>query len=430
MKKIIALFLTIALCVSIAACGNSSQSNGTDSSASASGDTSAKGKKPSDLKQFTIGVAEGLANDETVIRRQYYEKYIAPKYNVKFIFSEMLKDASAELSFIENCADSGADAIIDFKGANPSQMAQICKKANMKYILNFPKEGSAQSTYQENLSNFLGGFAANQPDTGRMFGEYLKKHASKDGKEGFLISSAIASSGNEQHIQITEAALNALKELYGLNYKKSVKELAIVDAPTQAENDKGINIFVYPGSSTKDSWLPGVSAALQTGKYGFFISAGQSYTSTSVVVDEVERSFNKDIKVVSVASLGKSLTTAFNSKDKFGNASINLATVKSVSIVSAGLFAMVYNGLTGFDKNMKQADGSSSSLSFKMWSVENAEQLAIMNNWDSTETGKWIADFDFIDSLLGLYHSDITAETFQKNVDSCDYESTLKKLGK
>ncbi len=430
MKKIVALFLAIALCVSIAACGSSSQSSGTAADTTGGTTAAAGNKKPSDFKKFTIGIAEGLANDETVIRRAYLEKYIAPKYNVKFIFSELLKDASAELSFIENCADSGADAIIDFKGANPTQMSQVCKDAGMKYIVNYPKEGSAQSLFKENPDNFLGGFSANQPDTGRMFGDYLKKNASKDGKEGFLISSAIASSGNEQHIQITEAALNALKEIYGLNYKKDVKQLAVVDAPTEATNDKGINIFVYPGSNTKDSWLPGISAVLQTGKYGFLISAGQSYTSSSVVVDEVERSFNKDIKVISVASLGKSLTTAFNTKDKFGNASINLGTVKSVSMVSAGLFAMAYNGLTGYDKNMKQSDGTSSSFSFKMWGVESADQLSIMNNWDSVDTGKWIADYDLIDSLLGIYHADLNADTFQKNVDSYTYESTLKKLGK
>ncbi|MFR8706512.1 MAG: hypothetical protein ACLVFC_06985 [Subdoligranulum sp.] len=44
------------------------------------------------------------------------------------------------------------------------------------------------------------------------------------------------------------------------------------------------------------------------------------------MVDEVEKSFGIDIKVASVGALGQTLTTAFNTKDPFGNPSIDLAT--------------------------------------------------------------------------------------------------------
>ena len=392
------------------------------------GKTDSGKKKPSEQKQFIIGIAEGQANDETVIRRQYLEKYIAPKYNVKFIFSEMLKDANAVLSFIENCRDSGANAIIDYKIANTSQMAQVCKEFGMLYVINIGRSKATDDTYKMNLDNFLGGVAADQPDTGRLFGEYLKKHASKNGSEGFIIASSIASSGNDQHMQITKAALIALKDMYGFKYQKDIDSLVIVDAPTLAVNDKNINIYIYPGSPNKDAWLPGVSALLQTGKYGFLVSAGQSYTATSVVVDEVEKSFNKDITVMSVGALGSSLTQAFKTKDKFGNASLNLATVKSVSLVSGGLFALVYNGLTGYGKNMKLPDGNSASFTFRMWGVETADQLSIMNNWDNTASGKWIADYEFIDGLLGVNNPAMTAAEFQKQIDNCTFESTLKKL--
>lgn len=60
-------------------------------------------------KQFVIGVAEAQANDEVSTRRAYFENFIAPTYNVKFIFSEVLKDDAAVKTFIENCIDSGVE---------------------------------------------------------------------------------------------------------------------------------------------------------------------------------------------------------------------------------------------------------------------------------------------------------------------------------
>ena len=74
------------------------------------------------------------ANDEVTTRRAYFENFIAPTYNVKFIFSEVLKDDAAVKTFIENCIDSGADAIIDFK-SNSAQMARLCEENDVIYTV-------------------------------------------------------------------------------------------------------------------------------------------------------------------------------------------------------------------------------------------------------------------------------------------------------
>ena len=84
-------------------------------------------KTPQDFKKFKIGVCEPQAIDEVVIRRDYYENYLASRYNVEFVFSEQCKDTDDELTFIEGCADAGCDAIISYRSVDANQMAQVCE---------------------------------------------------------------------------------------------------------------------------------------------------------------------------------------------------------------------------------------------------------------------------------------------------------------
>ena len=102
----------------LTACGSSASSTAASTAASTGSNstaasTASDSAAPAATKQYVIGIAEAQANDEVTTRRAYLEDFIAPTYNVKFIFSETLKDDAATKTFIENCIDSGADAIID-----------------------------------------------------------------------------------------------------------------------------------------------------------------------------------------------------------------------------------------------------------------------------------------------------------------------------
>ena len=117
-KRALALALVLSMTFGLTACGNgnstSQGSNGgnttTAQADSGSGETAApsqagaagEAKTPQDFKKFKIGVMESQSNDSTVLRRNYYENYIAPRYNVEFVFSEQVKSAEDEMNFIEN----------------------------------------------------------------------------------------------------------------------------------------------------------------------------------------------------------------------------------------------------------------------------------------------------------------------------------------
>jgi len=440
MKKIITLLLVITMSLSLVACaGNeaSNESNGTSDTNSESSiassepssepSSTAAAKTPQDFKTFKIGVCEAMANDESVIRRDYYENYIAPKYNVQFVFSEQCKSDEDEQNFIANSIDAGCDAIITYRGNNIVQMLPYCDERGVYYSGNFAS--ALPADFDPNAYEYwCGKFEPDQNSVAANFANWLSASASEDGNEGFLICSALAFQKNPQHLPCTITILNTLKDRYGLTYNDTVENIALTDAPLAVENDKGINIYIYPGSPMiSDTWLPGVTALLQTGKYGAVMHMGQYYTNTAVVVDEVEQSFNKDIKVASVAAMSETLTNAFNAKDKFGNPSLNMANIKPVSLISSEGFVRVYNALTGYNAANIATDGKIHSLQVNFLSAVSLEEINAFSKFDVAGGSDWIGADSVINQVLCIYNETLTAADIQEVYSSIGTDEILNR---
>lgn len=422
-KTTIRSALAVLLAAStLTACGGSAASSAPASAAASSTATAP-------AKQYTIGIAEAQANDETTVRRAYLENYIDPAYNVKFIFSEVLKDDAATKTFIENCADAGADAIIDFKSMS-GQMCQICADNDMVYAIS--DNYIAHPEFLEtDYPNFAGAVGSNNAELGSLFGTWLKDNVEADGTEGYLIATGIASSGNQQHIEIGQGILNGIADKYGLTFEQDIADLVTVAETTNAANDNGILVTLYPGSPNKESWLPGVSALIQTGQYNTFLSAGQTYNQSATVVDEVEKSFGINIKVASVGALGTTLETAFNTKDSSGNSSVDLVAIKTVSTQTAAMFAATYNALvSGAEcRACRGEDGLPVYFTFNFIPITSAEQLTEMSGWDAKETGNWIANKDFVDQMLVTVNPDVTSDDINAIMQSLSYEKIKEMMG-
>ena len=416
-KRLTAVLLCAAMVLGLTACSGkeSSVETAAQTTAPATEASLAEGgaKTPQDFKKFKIGVCEPQAIDEVVIRRDYYENYLASRYNVEFVFSEQCKDTDDELTFIEGCADAGCDAIISYRSVDANQMAQVCEEYGMQYVINTARIPEVDGAFEGGYETFQGSFGADNEHVGQLFRDWLSSNASDDGSETAI------------------AALPALQSKYNLTFEDTVENLAKTSAPIEVANDKGINIYIYPGSpSGMEGWLEGVSAALQTGKYGVLIHSGQSYAQTAVVVDEVEKNFDKDIKVASIASMSESLINAFNTQDKFGNSSLNMASLKSTSLVSSMGFISVYNALTGYAALNDSSENEKRTLSFRMWSLDTLDQINTCANWDVKGGDKWIMDESMINQCLGIMNPDLTADDVQAVYNGMTYESTLERLGK
>ena len=431
-KKYLAMGLALAMGLSVTACSGSS---GTETSSSGkaevqTGTSAENGQESPYAESFKIGIAEVQANDESIQRRAYFENYIASRYNCEFVFSEQCTSTDKLLTFIENCADAGCDAVISYSNDDIEQMTQVCQEYGMIYVVNTVRiNPKTEAAFAGGYENF-GAFGSNQVAIGQVFGQWLKDNASEDGSEGFLICSGMAYTGNLQQTEITTACLTALQEMYDLTYDQDLNSMVVSSAPIEATNDKGINIYLYPGHTTRvEGYLQGLTAALQTGKYGVMLQSIQLYDQTGVIVQEIEQAMNKDIKVAGVATVSESLKTAFSTKDQFGNPTVNMATAKPVSLLCASGFAQTYNLLTGHRDATLAENGDAGELNTTLWPITDLETLETISKWDTPEGGKWIVDYEILDNMLSVNNEDLTNKELQEIVDSVTYESALQRLG-
>lgn len=423
MKRKLCVILTLLLCLSLAACA--AKTTETGSHAAAPAPTSSAEVT---LKPYKIAVLEYTANDETANRRDYYENYLAPYYHVEFMFSEPTASIEGEISFLENAILAGANAYIAFRAEDAPQIAQICQENNIPYVINSNRNANCDGAFTGGFTVFAGAFTGNQPMVGAHFKTWLEENASSDGSEGFMITSGLAFNGNIQHIEITTAALKVLQERYNIRYEDSIENLVRSSAPIEVANDKGINIYLYPGSTGNETWLPGVSAALQTGRYGILMHAAPGFGNTAVVVDEVESTYHKNIKVASIASIGPTLTNAFHITDSFGNTAIDMGITKSNSIISACAFIKIYNALTGYGALNMADNGEAGILEFPFWAVTTVEQVDDISRWDVTGGSNWVVDTDTINECLGVFKPSLTAEAVQTVISGITYEDVKARL--
>lgn len=419
-------FLTtsaISLGIALAGCGSSSSSSG---STVASGSASASG---SAHETFKIGVIEVQLNDESTNRADWFKNYVAPEYNCEFMFSEACSDLNSAMNFIENAADAGCKAIINYYaiGANTQQLVELCAEYDMVFTENGGRNSANDAVYNGNYDNFAGAFMADQPATGQLFKDYLEETLDVSKPHGFIICTGAAYQGNAQQTEISSNMMAALEELYNMKFDEDTSAYYADSAPVDAPNSAGLEVYCYPGQATVSGWLEGLNAALQTGKYDYLLCAPNVIGNIMTTVGELESAMNKDITVIGFGTFGEALTSAMNSTDIFGNQALSMSTVKFTSIVSAMGFSKVYNLLTGNREAVLDEDGKPSVLLFKMNAVTSPEELEEMSGWD--KEGTWVADYDFIDSLLAEKTSGLTNAQAQESIYAMDYDAIKARLG-
>lgn len=167
---------------------------------------------------------------------------------------------------------------------------------------------------------------------------------------------------------------------------------------------------------------------MQTGKYGMLLQAAPTFHYLGVTVDEVEQGFDKDIKVASMGSISEALINAFNTEDRYGNPSLNMAVIRSISFQSGLGFIQVYNALTGFDSLNTYSNGDRASIGFPMWVVQSKQDVDTVSTWDTAEGGKWVFDESVINEALGIYHPELSIDELQTYYNSITYDWAAARM--
>lgn len=434
MKRIVSVIFATAMCISLIGCGNkvdksadTTKKEDLQGTPVVSNDSSTDDSSP-EHKTFKIGVLEVQLNDESANRVKYFNDYISPRYNVEFMFSEACTTLDAAMTFVENAADAGCVAIINYYaiGANTDQLIQLCQEYGMVYCENTGKIAANEAAYVARYENFGGGFQADQSATGKLFYDYLSETMDSSTPHNFIVATGGAYQGNTQQTEISINMLEAIAEIYDLTYDNTIEELITSSSPVNATNDKGVEIYCYPGAANITGWLEGLSAALQTGTYDYLLLAPQALGNVGNVVNEVEEALDKDITIIGFGTFGDALTNAFNTKDRFGNTTCSMSTIKFTSLVSAMGFSEVYNLLTGHPEVVITDDGEAGELLFRLQAVTSPEQLEEMSEWDTP--GKWVADYDIVDSFLAEYNEELTYNQIQERIFGVTYDSIKTRL--
>lgn len=240
MKKIIAIILALLMTIVSAGCAGNNAAN--DSNSNTQTVTQAVDPKSVHHK---IGVVEIATGNAVAITEQYFSEYLAPYYNCEFVFSEACSTTDAVITFMENCADMGVEAIICNYNYDTEQLTQKAADLGMYFCENLNRNATSEAAYTGGYDNFCGTFAANQSSVAKLFHDWIVDTLDTSEDHGFIVTSGWAYRGNEQHLKITEAMLNALQEVYGLTFDDEIETYLASSAPMHATNDKNVEIYIY-----------------------------------------------------------------------------------------------------------------------------------------------------------------------------------------
>ena len=63
---------------------------------------------------------------------------------------------------------------------------------------------------------------------------------------------------------------------------------------------------------------------------------------------------------------------------------------------------------------------------FQMNAVTSPQQLEEMSSWDTE--GKWVADYDFVDSMMANRTEGLTSDKAQETIYKMDYDAIKTRL--
>lgn len=424
MKKFVSILLAVAMLYTLLAGCSSSQPNATNevpNNTPTAGPTESNQDDPGTdvtFEPMKVGVAIMSSTEAMQIAQDYLDNVVGPLLNMEFIYSEVISDAGALTTFIENAKAAGAEGIINMLPNMIEQAASTCEDLGMWEVDN------ASATYEsvEALPHHLGLIGASPAGNGKVFGEAIQNALDADEEANVLVLSGAACYGATSQIEGTIGVLNTLKDIYGLTYSQDVTALATTNAATDVGTGTAMKVTIYPGVPAGADYASAVSSLLQTGDYNAVISVFDGYGAISVAIDEVEKALGMNIKVITQMSVNESALNNLEATDSTGDNCINAGVSGELTPPLVFCAIMLRNAYDGYGETMR-TDGKASVLLQYPLAISNAhdmEQLMQVPPSYLTE--------EEIMSLVVKANSSCTLNDFSSLMDSLTTENILAKF--
>ena len=422
MKKLISLLLALAMVLSLAACG-AGEETPTEAPVNDAPavETPVEDNAAVELEAAKIAVAFTQINATALAQQKYLEEYVGPAFNVEFMFSEAIDSADAAMTFIENAYAAGCQGIMNFQNSSVEQINAKANELGMYIISNSPPAENSDLPY------VMGYVRCGVKDTSDMYRKAVKDLTSDGEKHNVVIISAGAGLGNEQHYDCTYAMLEALQEVYDLTYSDTTENLAASRGMVELETGSDVKILLYPGYPNSDTYVSGLSTMLQTGEYDIVLGCNQATAKFSVAIDEVERAYDMNIKVVYFSSVDEATTAAFETIDVSGDTSINSVLINPGNVLVGSMFGILYNGISGHADAIR-AEGIGVEYNSPIWETPNAETYMAVAALDGTD-GNHELNIEEIQQMMAVYNSAVTSESIQETLTAMTADAVLTARG-
>lgn len=390
MKKIVSFLLCCLLAFSLVGCKGSE-------------------KGP---EEVTVAVAIATMTDEYVRMQDYFNNYLGPALNVKFIFSSEIKSVEEYMTFIENAVTAGATGLVDLAGSKDTAEAidAKCKEFNIP----FSTWTTANFKALQNPSGLLaGGVGSDATQLENAAHDWAKKIFTGEGELNLVICSIIAYLNNTMHVPATTGYLKAISENYNLGLTDDeIHDLVFSD--TNRKWSKGnVNLLFVPGLPGSNYGDTDAAAPMvEAGKYDTIILSGDSYPKFFQTLDRWEETMNRDFQVYTLGVVSDAIYNGFNEKDIAGNPKLQSVLMKTGT---AGIFglAILLNEMYGNDEVL--GDHGVFPLSFSP--LTGAAEYESAKLIDTAEAYYTITVDEF-KSMLKVYNSDLTFDGLYEKVST------------
>jgi hypothetical protein len=388
----------------------------------ANGASQAQTGGPGASQRVKIAVAFYQIDAQSLIVQKYLKDYLGPALNTEFMFSEAVADVDALMTFMENAYAAGCQGIMNYQSNAVEQAVAKANELGMWISMQTPTIAE-----NSNLPYQVGYVAADATSVATSFGELVTSLVQDGKNHSVIIVSAGAGSGNQEQYEATVAILKMLASVYSLKYERPVETLAVSRGVTDVTNDKGIKITIYPGFPVGDTYVTGMSALLQTGEYDTVLACNAAYARFVVAIDEVEKAFKKNIRVSAITSLSDQTKNAFSTIDSTGDTSLNSALLMPSVSQAVGLFALVYNGITGHSDAVR-VNGKGAFYNSPKWKCSSAEEYTRIEKIN-TSNNLWEVTIDEVKQLLVSYNPQANYNSIYKLLNDLTAQRIMAARG-
>ncbi len=351
-------------------------------------------------KEVLVGVILNEVNENTSVIKDYLNNEIGPNLNMKFDFSEVLKNEDARVSFIENEFVKGAVGIINLDTSAAKSVIETCQRLGM-FCHN---QKSAFSDENPKATAALGNCGASSEGMQVAYKKAMDELLS-DGELHNVVIYSCAATGKqaESHYYSTLAVLQAMQEKYNLTYDRTIEEIAqSADVGPLVTGRSDVKIYLVSGNIRTN-----IISAIETGEYDIYACVA-GYEEDANAIDAVEKAKNMDIKIVATASIEARTAIGFSEKDTLGNNVLNYAVINPLTIAFAINAAAIRNAVDGY-ADMYKIDGTAVQLYVEPWLCATAEEYAGLAKLD--KPGTWVISGEEAKMLCKSFNNEATLQT-------------------